>query len=147
MIFAPRSWPSSPGFAITTLIFRAMPSLSLRSDAHERHTPEGPLLQRALLARPVLEPPRSRRGQRDVRVTGLRERPRRHTQWARDGPEWIAGQLTRLARTVDRPRTSTQRPERHGARLRARQVRVHTAEGQRRGGARARRGRPGRPPQ
>ena len=29
MIFAPRSWPSRPGFAITTLIFRAIPSASI----------------------------------------------------------------------------------------------------------------------
>src|ERR671932_2851416 len=38
MIFAPRSWPSRPGFAMTTRIFLATRAI-LRADARERQPP------------------------------------------------------------------------------------------------------------
>src|SRR5919197_67061 len=75
MIFAPRSWPSSPGFAITTRIFRATraslcrclspPSRPLRGDeiAVPVEAPLGDALERRVVdeddaeALPVPPPP------------------------------------------------------------------------------------------
>src|SRR6266536_5061642 len=86
MIFAPRSCPSSPGLAITTLIFRAT-RLSLRLDPHEGERPFGSLHGGPLLGRSVVLPPGGGRGQRDSREALLGERGDGDAQWAGDRPE------------------------------------------------------------
>src|SRR2546425_566126 len=85
MIFAPRSWPSRPGFAITTRIFRAMGG-SLRGETS---------------VRPVDAPAREPAAQRDavpVRVVELPSQKRdRLLRKRRDGDAPGAPLLPRQA--------------------------------------------------
>src|SRR5829696_446181 len=74
MIFAPRSWPSRPGFAITTLIFRAMASAVYGGASHgHRLLPGLAQPRRCLFGLPRRGPPPARlRPRRARQVAGAR---------------------------------------------------------------------------
>src|SRR6266545_533228 len=119
MIFAPRSCPSRPGFAMTTLIFRAT-SPSLRPDARKRQRPDGALLERPLPGRPVVLPPRGGGGQRHVRDAPVAERRHRDAERAGNRAERRRADLSGLLRTGGGPRTHVaERTQRDRARSHA----------------------------
>src|SRR5947207_13976444 len=111
MIFAPRSCPSSPGFAITTLIFRVIRA-SLRSDPLEREPPVGLLDERAVLGRGVVPVTRGRGRQRQAREPALRERGDREMHGARERAERSGDYLGRLQGTFAAPQAHAQGSER-----------------------------------
>src|SRR5438309_6779140 len=100
MIFAPRSCPSRPGLAITTLIFRAI-GASLRSDPLEREHPVGALDDHPVFGGRVVLVGRRGRRQREPGDAFLRERGNREMQRAGHRPEWSGNDLSGLAWTLD----------------------------------------------
>src|SRR5712691_11854454 len=105
MIFAPRSCPSRPGFAITTLIFRAMPR-SLKPRSHstlgtdKRELPLHSLVEMAFLGRDVLPflSPRPSKGHPDE--PPLHQSFVRQAQQSRGWSERPPSDVGRFARAV-----------------------------------------------
>src|SRR5215211_4324548 len=88
MILAPRSWPSRPTFATTTLIVRAIVPYSNRSDS-PRHTPSQPRPSR-FQQQPVVVPEEHVRNRSQVRY--IRHL---HTERGKPPPEGEGGRLVR----------------------------------------------------
>src|SRR3954467_4806297 len=135
MIFAPRSCPSSPGFAMTTLIFRATVAslVSLRASALyplELERPDRPLLQLAGLGwtERRVDGCGGRHG--DLCQSCVRKRRLRDGQRGRHRTDRPAHALGGLARTAARAQTDVaEGPKRHGRRPRGREANASAAEG------------------
>src|SRR5438445_2675931 len=122
MIFAPRSCPSSPGLAMTTLIFRATVR-SLRSLPKQGERPRGALVELSGLRLAEGRPARRRGAERDADDLCVRHRRRRDADWARERTERSANDVVRLARAAAAvKRRDPKRPERDRSRFRAREV-------------------------
>src|SRR5438552_6254630 len=101
MIFAPRSWPSRPGLAITTLIFRAITPPSLRPDALERQRPGRALIEHPGLARPVVRVAGSDHPDRETRDAPVDERDNGNALRTGYRPERSSHPFLRLLRALD----------------------------------------------
>src|SRR5689334_12238655 len=101
MIFAPRSCPSRPGLAMTTLILRATARSLVPAHPHERELPRRSLLDEPRLRAHVVRPPAGGGGQRDA--AGARARQRRDPDVKGPGrdPERQRGDLVRLLGAMD----------------------------------------------
>ncbi len=101
MIFAPRSCPSRPGFAMTTRILRATQrSLSGASgETHESQQPRPTLLERSGLGRRIRSRPRRAGTKRDANDSRMRKRLRRNAERDRKRAEWCTADVGGFSRT------------------------------------------------
>src|SRR5437660_7238754 len=131
MIFAPRSWPSRPRLAITTLIFRAI-TASLRLDALKRELPGRALIQHPCLERPVLFVAGRRHPDREMRDPLVDERSHGDALLAGLRSERSGCHVVRLLWTLAREQPEPQRPQRDRPLLRAQERGARIAERPRR---------------
>src|SRR5438477_3316708 len=112
MIFAPRSWPSRPGFAMTTLIFRATACEvyggGVGGSVRRAVEPEAPLasfIQVARLGSAVTLSLRAGRADGDSRHSPFRQCCFRKAQEFRERAQWPQDHVGGLAGTVGSRKT------------------------------------------
>src|SRR2546423_1509709 len=137
MIFAPRSWPSRPGFAITTLIFRVTACEvyggGVAGSAHcaiEGEAPPASFVEVPRLGHAIHLSLSARRTHGDAREPPFHQRRLRQAQELRQRTERAGDHVGRLAGTAGRSKTYVgEAPQSKHAGSRARDVNRRAREG------------------